>query len=308
MYAKEIKELFQSFVNVMTKAIDERSPYTVNHTHHVAAYAERFVRFLSEKYPPPHEYHFNENRREQLVMASLLHDVGKIVTPRRVMDKPDRLGARLEIIKYKFEIKRRQTENDYLKGKLGKEEYDRVLTELADAMALVESVNTAEFLPDEKLGQVKKLTDITYLDETDETAPVFTAYDIEALTVRKGTLTDGEREMIQEHASVTSRLLSMINFNQYYKDVPRWAESHHEFIDGTGYPNRLSGDEVTTEMRILTMIDIYDALTARDRPYKRAMPPEKALGILSSMTGEGKLHSELVQLFIESGAWESVEA
>jgi HD-GYP domain-containing protein (c-di-GMP phosphodiesterase class II) len=112
---------------------------------------------------------------------------------------------------------------------------------------------------------------------------------------------------MKEHASVTSRLLGEMNFNQYYKDVKKWAVSHHEFLDGTGYPKGLAGSDVTAEMCILTILDIYDALTACDRPYRRAMPIEKAFDILQSMVKEGKLHGELVNLFIESKAWEIAE-
>jgi HD-GYP domain-containing protein (c-di-GMP phosphodiesterase class II) len=305
LHAKEIKELFNSFVKVMTKAIDERSPYNVNHTNNIAGYAGRFARYLSERYPPEHSLYFTENRRDQLVMACLLHDIGKIITPLEIMDKPDRLGAQLKILKYKFEIKRLQIENAYLLGKMDGDGHNQRLKELADTWAFIESVNVSGFLSDETVARIKALADITYVNEDNDVVPILTLYNLESLLIKKGTLTDYERDVIQEHASVTSRLLGQMNFNQYYKDVPRWAEGHHEFLDGTGYPQGLSDSQVTLEMCILTILDIYDALTASDRPYKRSMPPEKALDILSSMVGEGKLHGELVRLFAESKVWEA---
>lgn len=304
MHTKEIKELFNSFVKVMTKAIDERSPYNVNHTNNIALYAEHFTNYLNAQFPASHKFYFNENRQEQLIMAGLLHDIGKIITPLEIMDKPDRLGSQLEIIKYKFEIKRHQIENSHLKGELSQEEYKNNLQELAYALTLIESANTAGFLPGDKIEEIKKLGSIAYINEAGNATPVLTDYNMESITIVKGTLTNSERNIMQEHASVTSRLLSQMHFNEYYKDVKRWAESHHEFLDGTGYPRGLTGDEVTTEMCILTIVDIYDALTARDRPYKKAVPIEKALAILTDMVKEGKLHEELVGLFIESKVWE----
>jgi len=304
LHAQEIKDLFNSFVKVMTKAIDERSPFNVNHTKNVAIYAERFIGYLNSRFSPGHEFYFNQNRKDQLVMACLLHDIGKIITPLAVMDKPDRLGSQMEIVKYRFVIKRYQIVNDYLTGKLSAEQHETDLKELADALALIDSVNTPGFLSDEKLEQVKKLADITYIDENGEITPVLTPENMDALTIRKGTLTHNEIEIMHEHVSVTSRLLSEMKFNQYYKDVRHWAECHHEFLNGTGYPRKLKGSEVTTEICILTMIDIYEALTARDRPYKPMMPVDKALDILLSDAADGKLHKELVELFIESKVWE----
>jgi HD-GYP domain-containing protein (c-di-GMP phosphodiesterase class II) len=305
MHTKEIKELFNSFVKVMTKAIDERSPYNVNHTNNIAIYGERFTDYLNSRFAAPHEFHFSENRQEQLVMAGLLHDIGKIITPLEIMDKPDRLGSQLETIKYRFEIKRCQTENNYLKGGISRQEYENKLEELAGALALIESVNTAGFLPGAKLEEIRTLAGITYLNEAGEETPVLSDFNMESLTIVKGTLTEGERNIMQEHASVTSRLLSQMSFNEYYKDVKKWAESHHEFLDGSGYPHGLSGSDVTTEMCILSIVDIYDALTARDRPYKKAVPVEKALDILGEMVKEGKLHPELVSLFNESKIWQT---
>ena len=303
LHSREIKELFNSFVKVMTKAIDERSPYNVNHTNNVAMYAERFCYYLNSRFPAGHELYFSENRREQLVMAGLLHDIGKIITPLEIMDKPDRLGARLDIIGYKFELKRCQLEIELLKNIISQAEYNNYINELDTSLELIKSVNTAGFLSDDLLARVKLLEKIKYFNENQEPEAILTPSDMEALTTRKGTLTKDEYKIMQEHASVTSRLLGEMAFNEYYKNVRSWAESHHEFLDGTGYPKGLAGSDVTVEMCILTILDIYDALTANDRPYKKAVPAEKALEILKSMADEGKLHGELTRLFNESNVW-----
>ena len=300
LHEKEIKDLLYSFVRVMTKAIDERSPYNSNHTNNVAEYCSRFADYLTACFPDKtNGLYFGGNRREQLIMAALLHDIGKIITPEHIMDKPDRLEA----IRYRFEIKKHQLKIKYLEQKTGGGEYEKELAELGEALALIEETNKAVFLADAAFERVIKLGSIMYLDGAGRSVPVLTKEDVDSLSVRKGTLTDGERKIMQEHVSVTHRLLENMIFSKNYKNVPEWASSHHEFIDGSGYPLGLSGGGVTTEMSILTMADIYDALTASDRPYKKATPTDKALDILSSMAAENKLPKGIVDLFIESGAW-----
>lgn len=296
----ETKELFNSFVKVMTTAIDERTPYNANHSINVAKYSGQLVCYLREKFAPDSKYYMDENREEQLVMAAYLHDVGKIVTPIEVMDKPSRLGNKLPTIMQRFEIKKMFDKVQFLSGKMSEAEYNAGAEALSDTVTFMERVNTAGFLPDEDLDRVKTLCELTYIDDNGETISVFDEEDIISLSTRKGTLTDAERGIMEEHASVTERLLGKMKFSENLQLVPGWAKSHHEFIDGTGYPYKIAGEEVSVEVRILTMLDIYDALTARDRPYKRAAPHDVAIKILRSMVEEGKLDNELVELFVES--------
>lgn len=296
----ETKELFNSFVKVMTAAIDERTPYNANHSIKVAGYTGQFIRYLREKYELGSPYHMDENREQQLVMAAYLHDVGKIVTPLEVMDKASRLGSRLPAVMDKFAIKKMFDRVQFLSGKISETEYNAGVENINDTLAFVERVNTAGFLPDEDIERVKALKQITYIDDSDNTVSVFDDSDIVSLSTRKGTLTDAERGIMEEHANVTERLLGNMKFPGELEHVPAWAKSHHEFIDGTGYPHKIAAEQVSIEVRILTMMDIYDALTARDRPYKRAMPHDGAVKILRAMVDEGKLDGELVRLFIES--------
>lgn len=304
-YAKEVKDLFHSFIAVMTQAIDERSPYNRSHTQHVSEYCEAFARYLNKRFPLGHAYFFDEGRRERLVMAAYLHDIGKIITPLSVMDKPDRLGGRLELLSMRFAIKRLQTENAFLTGQTGADERDQSLAALADAQARMESLNTAVFLDDSAIKSVEDLAAIHFTDTDGHEVPLFEACDLEALRIRKGTLTDGERHIMQEHVALTGRLLDKMIFNKHFRDVPAWAKSHHEFLDGTGYPENLKEDRIPLETCILTIMDIFDALTASDRPYKEAIPVSRALDIVSGMAQEGKLHREMTALFIESRIWEA---
>jgi len=133
---------------------------------------------------------------------------------------------------------------------------------------------------------------------------LLTDEEFKCLSIPKGTLTNEERKIMESHVTVAKRMLEKIRFNSRYKDVPAWALSHHELLDGTGYPQGLKAGEISLEARILTILDVYDALTATDRPYKKAMPPQTALNILEKMAEEGKLDKQLVAAFKESRIWE----
>jgi len=300
-YLAEINDLFHSFVKMMTNAIDERSPYNANHTVNVAGFSQKFVQYLRSRFEPGSRFYIDENREEQLVMAAYLHDVGKVVTPLEIMDKATRLGAGLPNIIQKLAIKRLCEKVRFLSGETTKEEFIDQIEQLDNTRLFIERINVQGFLQDEDLDRVKTLGNITYQDEDGNLCRVFEDIDIENLSIRKGTLTDNERNIMQEHVSITERLLNNIKFNKQYESVPFWAKSHHEFIDGTGYPHSIAGSNVQDEVRILTMMDIFDALMARDRPYRKVMPYEQAIKILQSMADEGKLDNDLLQLFIESG-------
>jgi len=303
IYAKEIEDLFSSFVRVITAAIDERSSYTTNHTQNVAMYCERQTDYMRTIYPEGHPFHFNDKEKQQLIMAAFLHDMGKLITPLEVMDKADRLSARREVILLRFALRRSQLETAYAKGELSAEAYEAEIQALNDARTLSESANVANFLPPETLEKVRSLAQITYRDDIGADVPIFDDNDMDAITVQKGTLTDSERFTMQEHVVITGRLLDQMGFDKHYTQVPFWARSHHEFLDGTGYPLGLTDKGLCPQIFVLTIADIFDALAANDRPYKKAIPTDKALGILRQMADEGKLHMELVERFSESMDW-----
>jgi len=307
MHMRDIKMLFHSFVAVMTQAIDERSRYSSTHTHSVARYCRDFALYLKAHFPPGHPYYFDEDRVEKLTVAALLHDIGKIVTPVHIMDKSTRLGGGMHSVRDRFEIKRHQIEIDFLKGNIDKETRENEEQSLSDALELVEAVNPAGFLPEDVFVKVKELANITYRNTLGEVVPLLSDSDMEAMLVRKGTLTDSERLEMQEHVVITGRLLDKMAFWKYYKqyeDVPEMARNHHEFLDGSGYPRRLTAKDIHLETCIMTITDIFEAITAADRPYKRGVPVDKALSILWEMAEEGKLHKELVRLFADSKVWE----
>ena len=309
-YLDEIKDLFRSFVKVMSSAVEERTPYNSSHTKSMVAYGTRFLDYLNQQAaeagkPVP----FPPDRREELLMSVWLHDIGKLVTPLEVMNKAARLlpEQHTEFL-HRMEIVRLRAEIDCLSGRISAGEKDDILQKVRQALELVESVNTAGFLPDERLAEIDALADLTYTGEDGILYPWLTPEEHAMLSIRKGTLSGGEREIMEGHVSITGKLLSQIHFSEDLSHVSQWASSHHELLDGSGYPNHLRGDAIPSEVRIITILDIFDALVANDRPYKPGMPVEKALSILQSMAErEGKLDPELTRLFCQSKCWEPSE-
>lgn len=305
-YIADIKNLFHSFVKVMSSAVDERTPYNGSHTRHMAQYGERFLDFLDDRFRETGEgMPFDPAHREEVLMSVWLHDIGKLVTPLEVMNKMARLSpAQYTAFTHRMEVIRLRGEIAQLSGTIGREELDALIRETEQARELVDAVNTAGFLPDERLAELARLRDKTYRGEDGAELPWLEPEEYAMLSIRKGTLSDQEREIMEEHVVITDKLLSQIQFSQDLSHVREWAASHHEHLNGSGYPRRLSGDQIPYEVRIITILDIFDALVADDRPYKPGMPVEKALGILTIMAEkEGKLDPRLTQLFMESKCW-----
>lgn len=305
-YIGEIRELFRSFVRVMSSAVDERSPYNGSHTRHMAAYGERFLDYLNDQAraggsEPP----FSLQRGEELLMSVWLHDIGKLVIPLEVMDKPARLlPEQHTAFIHRMEVIRLLGEVEALSGQgIDLEALER---DTKDAEDLVESVDAAGFVTDEKLAALEELSRRTYRDRDGLARPWLTPGEYAMLSIRRGTLSDEERNTMQSHVVMTDKLLSQIQFSPELSHVRDWAAAHHEFLNGSGYPRHLSGEDVPVEVRIITILDIFDALTADDRPYKPGMSVERALSILDAMANrEGKLDPALVRLFAESRCWVS---
>ena len=307
-YMQEIKDLFWSFVRVMSSAVDERTPYNLSHTRHMAEYGERFLDYLNEvEKKKTGKRRFDEAHQEEILMSVWLHDIGKLVTPLEVMNKEARLDERtLEQIRHRMERIDMLAQIDVLKGELSEQSYEEIKEKTAQALALIEKSNRAGFLPDETLEQIKAIKACTYLWQGEE-HPWLTDEELALLSIRKGTLSDEERKIMENHVVVTRKLLSQIKFSKEFSNVQKWAAGHHELLNGSGYPNHLAGEDIPQEIRIITILDIFDALVADDRPYKPGMPVEKALAILDAMANkEGKLDPELTGLFVESRCWESI--
>ena len=296
---KQLREMIYSFISALTTAIDQRTPYNANHSYNVARYCDEFAKYLmrEEKERTDFEY-ITDSEREQLVMAALVHDVGKLITPIEIMNKADRLDYRLPIMEMRWQYFKTLLKLDLAENRIGTEEYEDILQQVDDGIELIKKCNTAGFLDEDKIAAIKKLNDLKIVDRAENKLVEFITDDeLREMLVVRGTLTAEERKIIQMHAVYTDRILSEISFQEDFKYVRKFAAAHHELLDGSGYPNGLKADDLPLEVRIMTIADIYDSLTADDRPYKKAMPVEKSLSILKSMAEEGKLDKNLVSEF-----------
>ena len=282
----------------MAAAIDERTPYNANHSRNVSNYILDFVKYYNEQYKLGYvEEYFDEVRLEQLHLAALLHDIGKVAIPLDVMNKSTRLGKKLKDILSRFELFRCYYKIDFLEHKLRQEEYDALVTQLNQIQEFILRINSATYLNDTDYNTLQQYKHLAYCVKNRKKLPYLTPEEFECLSIRTGTLTAKEREIMESHVVITERLLKRFKFQKQYANIPRWANSHHEFLDGSGYPKHLTGKDMPLEIRILCIADIYDALTATDRPYKSPMSQEKALSILYDMSEEGKLDRNLVLIF-----------
>ena len=304
-HTEQIMSLLESVVRTLSQAIDERSSYTANHTRNMVQLAEAFLNWLDET---KHPWKFGENRRRAFLMSVWLHDVGKLAVPLEIMDKASKLGAEMKTIEERFIKVSLLEEVAMLRGKLTAEERELRQKERNDALEEIMCINRAEFVPDEKMDFLKRIMGKTYIDENGKEQPLLTDSEMENLSIRKGTLNAREREIIQSHATVTARILDQINFPDEYGHVPIWASEHHELLSGRGYPDHLKGNQIPKEVRLLTILDIFEALTAKDRPYKKPMTIERAISILDSMVTSGDLDGEILAMFKECKAWEKLGA
>lgn len=300
MLIEELKDLMDSFVDAMTTAIDSRTPYNAHHTRMVAQYCDEMAGYIHEQHLLGNTaYDISEADREQLIMAARLHDVGKMIIPLSVMNKATRVEAELPIMQKHWEWLKAELRICMLEGKITEETYTEMSRALEDGRKVVEEADTAGFLKDELYEKIKALAGLKFPLSDGGEAGFITVEQAECLLVRKGTLTAKEREIIESHVSYTSVILKDIHFGSNYDKVALWAGRHHEYLDGSGYPNYVSAEELNTETRLLTIMDIYESLTSSDRPYKKPMPPERAVSVLESMVEEGKLDKGLVALVKE---------
>ena len=284
-----IQKLLDSFVNAMTTAIESRTPYNANHTKNVSKLCESFIDYLIEK----KYYTLTKNDKEQLVMAAMLHDVGKMIVPLSVLNKATRLEGKLDLMKARWKIIELDLENKYLKNIYNEEEYLTILEQFKSSCAFIELVDTLGFIDNEKQQRISEIIDLEYntifgklkiVEENEE----------KDVRIVKGTLTKEERIEIEKHAEYTKHILKEIEFGKKYNNVEFIAGAHHEYIDGSGYPSKLDTTDLSILVRILTIMDVFESLTSTDRPYKKPMSKDRAFSILTEMVKEGKLDENLV--------------
>lgn len=293
---QELKDQMYSFVSSFTTVIDARTPYNAKHTKNVATYCMSFVDYLNELHKlGKTDYVVNDEMQEQLYLAAMLHDVGKVVIPLEVMNKSDRLSSMLPLIRMRWDSIRLILENQHLSGQMDDAEYKSFLDEFEENVKFVEEANIAGFLDDEKFKHIDDISKREYVWK-DSKVPFLTEEECDELKIRKGTLTAKERSIIEEHVVYTDKILSKMTFSKKYNMVRFFAGAHHEFINGSGYPNHLEDKDIPLEVRILTIMDVFDSLSSSDRPYRKQSSLADTFDILRAMANEGKLDGELVEL------------
>ena len=298
--ANQVTNLMKSFVEVMVTAIEEESAYNANHTKSMVQYAKRYFEWLEAEGTLDD---FTQESTEAILMSIWLHDIGKLLVPKEILDKPTRLGSARKDVIHRIETAMLLLRIQVLEHPELLAETDKKRTELERAGALILSADTAGFLTDETVSALEHAAQIRCPAADGTELPLLSEKELEQITVRRGTLTAEERKIVESHVILTGKLLSKVEFRGGYRSVPVWAAGHHEMLDGSGYPNHLQGAEIPKETRLLTIVDVYDALTAEDRPYKPPMPPEKAFAILRDMAEKGKLDRAILESFYLSGAW-----
>jgi len=308
---QDIKNLFESIVTYSAQAIDARSPHTAGHSERVSKLVMRQANCINRQTEGPFaDISFSDEELNELRIASLLHDIGKIGVKERVLDKVNKLSdEKIEALTNRFMFVKRDIENrDNLRKlnspNLSPEECTAIdaetgkrCAELNADLELILRLNLPRFYSDEDGEHLKKLAEKTYINTDGEEKPLITPFELDNLLVRKGNLTQDERGEIESHVFHTLKILEKIPFTEELENVPRIAAAHHEMLNGTGYPNKLTAESIPLQSRMLAVADIFDALTAKDRPYKPPLPLNITMKILREEAEHGRLDKDLVELF-----------
>ncbi|HJP32546.1 MAG TPA: HD domain-containing phosphohydrolase [Candidatus Latescibacteria bacterium] len=309
----DTERLFQSFVQVMATAIDERSPYTGGHIRRVAEMTMHVAQRINACTEGPlAAATLDEDQMDELRLAAWMHDIGKITTPEWVVDKPtklttiydriDMLCTRYAWISAELEARYQRERADQLEAgskidATRAEAHERIRAELDDDLAFLQKANLpGEFMEEADLERLRSVAGKSY----GEGLPTpLSAEEVENLAIRKGSLTETERQKINDHAAMSIRMLETIPFTRTLAKVPAIAGAHHEKLDGSGYPRGLQGEEISLQARILALVDIFESLSADDRPYRsQPIPRDVVLRILREEVDAGHLDRDVFDLFI----------
>lgn len=320
----DIERLFEGFIMASVQAIEARDPTTAGHSFRVADFTERTA-IAADRADDPglREISFTKEQLRELRYAALLHDFGKVGVRGNVLVKAKKLQPQhLELLKQRFRYARASIERRAFRRLLALHENRRLSAEesttqrgqieqelAADQTRLKEFLqhvlraNEPTVSHEEITADLAAMVAFCFPGEDGEEIPLLQDFEFADLALSKGSLNAEERAQIESHVSHTYAFLRLIPWTKNLANLPGIAFAHHEKLDGSGYPRRLSGSAIPLQSRIMTIADIYDALTAGDRPYKRGLPEEKALDILAAEAKANKIDSVLYKVFVESGAW-----
>jgi len=299
---RELEHLLDAFLRAIAAAIDEKSPYTGGHVANVAELTVRLARAINLSDSGPFAgINFTDEELDELRMAAWMHDVGKVTTPEYVVDKATKLQTiydRIEVVKTRLEVLKRDAEIAKLKGNSGA---DGDLLRYAEMADFLEQVNAGgEFLDDDKIEKIREIGRLEF-EMNGARRPLLSAEEIENLSIRRGTLTGAERVIINNHVALTIKMLEKLPFPRKLQRVPEFAGMHHEKLDGSGYPRGICAEMIPLQARILAVADVFEALTAADRPYSHGKKLSEAMRIIGFMVKDHHLDKELCDLLVRSG-------
>ena len=299
----QLEQLFESFINLINTAIDEKSPYTGGHCQRVPVLTMMLAEAVNDtREGPLAEFSMSEKDRYELKIAGLLHDCGKVTTPVHVVDKATKLETiydRIHLIDTRFEVLKRDLDIERLKGGLDEMQLRRRVRELEDDRRFLHACNIgSERMSDDDVARVKRIAAYRWRDVTGHEANFLSEDEVKNLTIRAGTLTDEERKVINHHIVATIRMLEALPWPKHLSNVPEYAGGHHERMDGKGYPKGLTRDQMSVQARCMGIADIFEALTAKDRPYKKGKTLSESLEILGRMSQSGHIDPDLFRIFV----------
>ena len=311
-----LKHLFESFIKLIADAIDEKSPYTGGHCQRVPELTMMLAdAAIKTKMGPLKDFTMTEKEVYELKIAAWLHDCGKVTTPEYVMDKATKLETifdRIHLVDHRFDLMAMQRENAYLRKILLRPRSDEVVNvkqvnhdvnvikkQLADDKNFIRKVNFgSESMKPADLKRIRDIANYEYLNDSGHTVKFLSENEVSNLTIERGTLTPEERTIINNHIVVTINMLESLSYPKDLRRVPEYAGGHHERMDGKGYPKGLTREQMSIPARMMGIADIFEALTSKDRPYKKAKTLSETLNILGKMRLESHIDPDIFDLFI----------
>ncbi len=301
-----LETLLNQFIHSIAGAIDRKSKYTGGHIERVAKLTEAIAeKIQTDNKGQFKDKLFTEDEMKEISMSGWMHDMGKIITPAHIMDKATKLETifdRIELVKTRFDLAEAVVEKDILRAKKEgeKKKLQSLLKELQSDFEFIEQVNFGgEFMKDEDLLRVEKIYKFKYTSD-DKHYFLLTENEKNNLCVRRGTLMPDEFNIMRDHALVTSEMLNGLSFPKKYRNVPLYASSHHEKLNGKGYPRQLEESNLPLQARIISIADLYEALTASDRPYKKGKTLSETLRIMGFMAKDREIDKDILDLFIDT--------
>ena len=303
-----LETLFESFIQLINAAIDDKSPYTGGHCERVPTLTMMLAEAVSNcKSGPLSNFSMSDSDRYELKIAGLLHDCGKVTTPVHVVDKATKLQTiydRIDLVDTRFEIVRRDAQLAMLTGAASEPVTRSLMKDIEGDREFLHRANIGgETMSDEDIARVRAIAGrYRWCDSSGKTVDFLTAEEVENLTIRAGTLTAAERQIINHHIEVTIQMLESLPWPKHLRHVPEYAGGHHERMDGKGYPRGLTREQMSVQARCMGIADIFEALTAKDRPYKKGKTLTESLTILGKFKLNGHIDPDLFDVFM----WEKV--